>query len=185
MRVLVGETDCYNWITSHWLSGWSTLRADSFSISRWIVGSGSHAGIYPTNHKHRAEIVSALGEVEGLRVFTRSNILGSLHYSDSRNSPPILVLADPLTILLSNPTYLQRPSQGQCWDSHRAQQARRRFPPDMDSNRLMEQTRMGLAGYSPYEEDMRGIFLAQGPGSQQCSQDLFPLPVICFCLSIN
>ena len=34
----------------------------------------------------------------------------------------------------------------------------------MDSNRLMDQTRMGLAGYSPYEGDMRGIFLAQGPG---------------------
>ena len=145
---------------------WSQLRADSFSISRWIVGSGSHAGIYPTNHKFRAEIVSALREVEGVRTFTRSNIPEDLHYSDSRNSPPILVLAEPQTIILSNPTYLQRPAQGQCWDNHRAHQARRRFPPDMDSSRLMDQTRMGLAGYSPYEGDMRGIFLAQGPGIQ-------------------
>ena len=151
------------------LAVWSQLGADSFYISRWIVGSGSHAGLYPTHHKHRAEIVSALSEVEGVRVFTRSNIPAELHYSQSRNSPPILVLAEPRTIILSNPTYLQRPSQGHCWDNHRAHQARRRFPADMDSNRLMDQTRMGLAGYSPYEGDMRGIFLAQGPGRQSVS----------------
>ena len=30
--------------------------------------------------------------------------------------------------------------------------------------RLMEQTRMGLAGYDPDEDDMRGIFMAKGPG---------------------
>ena len=112
-----------------------------------------------------------------MRVFTRSNIPGDLHYSHSRNSPPILVLAEPQTIILSNPTYLQRPSQGNCWDTHRAHQARRRFPQDMDSNRLIDQTRMGLAGYSPYEGDMRGIFLAQGPGqSVLARQDLFSPP---------
>ena len=36
----------------------------------------------------------------------------------------------------------------------------------MDSSRLMEQIRMGLAGYSPEQRDMRGIFLAQGPDFQ-------------------
>ena len=130
------------------------LRAESFSISRWIVGSGSHAGIYPSDHKFRAEIVKALSGVEGVRVFTRSNIPHDLHYSDSRNSPPILVLAEPQTIILSNPTYLQ-PVLGH----HRVHQARRRFPPDMNSNRLMDQTRMGLAGYSIYTDMEHSLLL--------------------------
>ena len=30
--------------------------------------------------------------------------------------------------------------------------------------RLLDQTKMGLSGYEPTMEDMRGIFLAQGPG---------------------
>ena len=133
--------------------------------------------------KFRKKIVKALSKVEGVRVFERNDIPGDLHYRESRTSPPILVLAEPQTIILSNPIIIQRPSQGNCWDSRRGHQARRRFPPDMDSSRLMDQTRMGLAGYSPYEGDMRGIFLAQGPGRL-----VFPsraLSVICFCLSIN
>jgi len=30
--------------------------------------------------------------------------------------------------------------------------------------RLIEQTKMGVAGYDPEEPDMRGIFMARGPG---------------------
>ena len=30
--------------------------------------------------------------------------------------------------------------------------------------RLLDQTKMGLSGYDPSMDDMRGIFLAQGPG---------------------
>ena len=29
--------------------------------------------------------------------------------------------------------------------------------------------RMGLAGYDPAEEDMRGIFMAKGPGETNCA----------------
>ena len=31
-------------------------------------------------------------------------------------------------------------------------------------SRLLDQTKMGLSGYNPNMEDMRGIFLAKGPG---------------------
>ena len=31
--------------------------------------------------------------------------------------------------------------------------------------RLIEQTKMGLSGYDPKEPDMRGIFMAKGPGN--------------------
>jgi hypothetical protein len=31
--------------------------------------------------------------------------------------------------------------------------------------RLIEQTKMGAAGYDPEEPDMRGILLAKGPGN--------------------
>ena len=29
----------------------------------------------------------------------------------------------------------------------------------------MEQTRLSLAGYDPEEDDMKGIFMAKGPGN--------------------
>ena len=32
--------------------------------------------------------------------------------------------------------------------------------------RLIEQTKMGAAGYDPEEPDMRGILLAKGPGRE-------------------
>ena len=35
---------------------------------------------------------------------------------------------------------------------------------DYNPQRLIEQTKMGLAGYDPEEPDMRGIFMAKGPG---------------------
>ena len=162
------------------------------------MGSGSHAGIYPADHKLRGKIVRALDGIPGLQVFNRHDIPDELHYRHSRNSPPILVLASPQTIILSNPTDVQRPSQGHCQEGHRTHQARRRLPADMDSLRLMEQVRMGLAGYSPEQHDMRGIFMAQGPGQSglikwkrgwrrvtsppSCH---YIFRVICFCLSIN
>ena len=34
----------------------------------------------------------------------------------------------------------------------------------MATPRLLDQTKMGLSGYDPSIDDMRGIFLAQGPG---------------------
>ena len=84
-----------------------------------------------------------------------------LHYKLSKNSPPILVLARPANIILSSPPEVQRPVAGQC---RKGQGHGRRQSQHGGFLRLMEQTRMGLAGYDPDEDDMRGIFMAKGPG---------------------
>ncbi len=31
--------------------------------------------------------------------------------------------------------------------------------------RILEQTRLGISGYDPDEADMRGVFMARGPGT--------------------
>ena len=172
-----------------------TSRLSPPTTCRWIVGSGSHAGIYPQEPKFRTKIVRSLAGLPGLEVYNRHDIPDSLHYRHSRNSPPILVLAKPQTIILSNPADVQRPSQGHCQERWRGGKARPRLPADMDSSRLMEQIRMGLAGYSPEQQDMRGIFMAQGPGQRLLYYYLlraasppschYIFPAICFCLSIN
>ena len=86
-----------------------------------------------------------------------------LHYKLSKNSPPILVLARPANIILSSPPEVQRPVAGQCRKGQ-GQGHGRRQSQHGGFLRLMEQTRMGLAGYDPDEDDMRGIFMAKGPG---------------------
>ena len=80
-----------------------------------------------------------------------------VHYS-------ITVITVTNLVLLSPPE-VQRPAQGQCREGGRAHGRRQsHFRGVM---RLMEQTRMGLAGYDPAEEDMRGVFMAKGPGERQ------------------
>ena len=37
--------------------------------------------------------------------------------------------------------------------------------------RLLDQTKMGLSGYDPSMDDMRGIFLAQGPGKTKTKDE--------------
>merc|ERR1711892_1191463 len=66
---------------------------------RWIVGSGSHAGVYPNSMKQMQGIVERLHEVEGIRVYGKHDIPEELHYKHNKNSPPILVIADPGTSL--------------------------------------------------------------------------------------
>ena len=93
--------------------------------------------------------------IGGIKVYERQNIPEELHYKHNKNSPPILVLAEPGTIILSSGRDVQRPSynrgssQGYGYNS---------------PQRLVEQIKMGLSGYDPREPDMRGIFLAKGPG---------------------
>ena len=147
------------------------------------MGSGAHAGVYPRDPRFRREIISRLRQVAGLEVWERHEIPEELHYKTSKNSPPILVLARPQNIILSryiifsitvitvtnlvllSPPEVQRPAQGQCREGGRAHGRRQsHFRGVM---RLMEQTRMGLAGYDPAEEDMRGVFMAKGPGERQ------------------
>ena len=74
------------------------------------------------------------------------------------------MLARPANIILSSPPEVQRPVAGQCRKGQ-GQGHGRRQSQHGGFLRLMEQTRMGLAGYDPDEDDMRGIFMAKGPGS--------------------
>lgn len=43
------------------------------------------------------------------------------------------------------------------------------FSAGYNPQRLIEQTKMGVAGYDPEEPDMRGIFMARGPGKLNIS----------------
>jgi len=121
---------------------------------RWIVGSGSHAGIYPKDKKLRKLIVDRLKDVEGITAYERHDIPEELHYKHNKNAPPILVLAQPGTIILSSGMDKQRPS----FNRGSTQSYRYNTP-----QQLVEQTKRGLSGYDPAERDMRGIFLAKGP----------------------
>jgi ectonucleotide pyrophosphatase/phosphodiesterase family protein 6 len=119
---------------------------------RWIVGSGSHAGVYPKSRDQRKALVERLQGIAGVRVYGKHDIPEELHYKHNKNSPPILVLAEPGTIILSSKRGVQRPAQ-------RTSKAHGYSSPQS----LIEQTKMGLSGYDPKEPDMRGIFLAKGP----------------------
>jgi len=121
---------------------------------RWIVGSGSHAGLYPKDPNFCKPIVEALNAVPGLRAFQKSDIPEEYHYRRSANSPPILVIAEKGTVILASGSEVQRPI------FHGS-------PPGNGYNTQSLAARwylkMGLSGYEPTMEDMRGIFLAQGP----------------------
>ena len=40
---------------------------------------------------------------------------------------------------------------------------------------FLEQTQLGISGHDPKEEeDMRGVFMARGPGFQQTSGEVYP-----------
>jgi hypothetical protein len=58
--------------------------------------------VYPSHRKHREAVVEALQGVPGLRAFARADIPEEFHYKKSPNSPPILVLADPGTVILAS-----------------------------------------------------------------------------------
>ncbi len=92
------------------------------------------------------------------------------------NTPPILVVAHNGTVLLRAGVGLQRPRSST------------RFRPGAHGAydtvvRVMEQTRQGMSGYDPEEEDMRGVFMARGPGEPWHFSIVPPkqLNAMCFC----
>lgn len=42
--------------------------------TRWVVGWGSHAGIYPRHPSHRASLVASLATVPGIRAYQRDQV---------------------------------------------------------------------------------------------------------------
>ena len=67
-------------------------------------------------------------------VYRNSEVPEELHYK-YKNSPPIRVLAEPGTIIVPSDENIQQPSYNK-----------------------------SFSGYNPKEPDMRGIFVAKGPG---------------------
>ncbi len=41
---------------------------------RWVVGSGSHAAVYPKGKEHRQDVVDQLHRIEGVEVYERHDI---------------------------------------------------------------------------------------------------------------
>lgn len=81
-----------------------------------------------------------------------------LQYRGSRHSPPVLVVAEPGTVLLPGRPRHQRPSR-QCSGTRQ--------------RRGQQRPGLGLAGYDPRHQHMRGVLIAKGPGGdfQQTSRD--------------
>jgi hypothetical protein len=43
-------------------------------LRRWVVGSGSHAAVYPKGKEHRQDVIDQLNRIEGVDVFERHDI---------------------------------------------------------------------------------------------------------------
>ncbi len=95
----------------------------------------------------------------GVNVYLRDEIPEELHWRQNPYCPPILVLADVGTVILRSGPQLQKPVEG-------SRQSRMNSPgvSRTDADRLDEMLTRGLSGYDPEEPDMRGVFMARGPG---------------------
>ena len=86
------------------------------------------------------------------------------------NIIPTLYLSNvhfqPGTVILRAGPQLQRPQWRQSsWVTGLSQS---------DTRNLIEQTQLGISGYDPEEQDMRGVFMARGPGFQKASGEIYP-----------
>ena len=98
------------------------------------------------------KIEKLLETVPGIKLYARHDIPEDLHYKNNKNSPPILIISHPGTIIMPSPGYKQRP-----------------YNNNNGSQNLVKLTSSAFSGYDPEEEDMRGIFLAKGPGIYKAS----------------
>ena len=72
----------------------------------------------------------------------------------------------PGTVILRAGPQLQRPQWRQSsWVTGLSQS---------DTRNLLEQTQLGISGYDPEEADMRGVFMARGPGFQKDQPSPYP-----------
>ena len=125
-----------------------------------VIGHGAYAMVYPKYSRDLEEVLDALHSRFGDRVdvYARDEIPRDLHWctENSKYCPPILVLAHPYTVIISNN---QMPSQS---ISH--------YPYGDEYSRGGQQRRgienAGISGYDPREKDMRGVFMARGPGKK-------------------
>ena len=121
--------------------------------------------VYPNYPRDLEVVLDALKSRFGDRVevYARDEIPRDLHWcteDDSKYCPPILVLAHPNTVIMRASDRHQRPSQS---ISH--------YPYGDEYSRSGQQRRgnenVGISGYDPREKDMRGVFMARGPGTYE------------------
>ncbi len=114
---------------------------------RMIVGSGAYAMVYPSQERHRLNLVETLKRNlaaygDNIKVYTAEQIPEELHWKNNVTTPPILVMARPGVVLLESGVF-QRPKS------------------------TFQESLKGLGGYDPNEPDMRAVFMARGPGFKQ------------------
>ncbi len=109
--------------------------------------------VYPRSPQMLDNIVDALHRsLKGVDIYTQDDIPEHLHWSQSKYCPPVLVLAHPGTIIMRASGQHQRPPQMTLsYDIYQGGQL---------------YGKPGISGYDPEEPDMRGVFMARGPGNQ-------------------
>lgn len=115
-------------------------------LVKWVVGDGAYSLIYPRTPRFTPEIVNILASQfvnSDVKIYTCQDIPDDLHWKQSKYCPPILILARPGTALL-----MVEGQQQHQW-------------PVLFSN---DKYKDGVSGYDPKEPDMRGVFMARGPG---------------------
>lgn len=142
---------------------------------KMVVGGGAYAMIYPKRPRATDKIVRALkANMPGVDIYKKEDIPEHLHWKQSQYAPPILAVAQSGTVILKAQSPLQKPASGaSIYD------------------RVIEQAKMGISGYDPTMPDMRGVFMARGPGFVESEE---PMPAIqlvdvyrllCFLLDIE
>ena len=118
---------------------------------RMVVGEGAYAMVYPKHPRHTNRILDALHTaLKGVEIYTKEEIPEHLHWKDSKYCPPILVLAHPGTVIQRASGQHQRPPtvMPKSYDVYEG-----------------KSRHSGISGYDPEEPEMRGVFMARGPGN--------------------
>ena len=117
---------------------------------RMVVGEGAYAMVYPKSPRSTDRVLDALHiALKGVDIYTKDEIPEHLHWKDSKYCPPILVLAHPGTVIQRANGQHQRPPtvMPKSYDEYEG-----------------KAKHFGVSGYDPEEPDMRGVFMARGPG---------------------
>jgi hypothetical protein len=120
---------------------------------RMVIGSGAYAMVYPKATKVIKLVLDALKvTLKGVDIYLKDEIPDHLHWKQSKYCPPILVLAKPGTVILKATSQHQRPASA--------------MPSSYgDYDGSTGYIKPGISGYDPQEPEMRGVFMARGPGN--------------------
>jgi len=144
---------------------------------RMVVGEGAYAMVFPVSPEATNRVLRALDlALKGVEIYTEDQIPPHLHWKDSKYCPPILVLAHPGTVIQRASGQHQRPPtvMPKSYDEYEG-----------------KSRHSGISGYDPEEPEMRGVFMARGPGFLSSDYPQPPIhlvdiyQMICFLLDID